>query len=92
MNNIAIIFQKQIKDILKNKTVLIEFIIFPLMAFIMTKTVQIQDMPAGFFVKLFAVMYIGMAPLTGMSAIIAEEKEKNTLRVLLMADVTPAQY
>lgn len=32
-------------------------------------------------------MYMGMAPLTAMAAIIAEEKEKNTLRVLQMCNV-----
>ena len=92
MNNIQIILKKQIKDTLKNKAVLIQFILFPLMAFIMTGTVEIPDMPADFFVNLFGVMYVGMAPLVAMSAIISEEKEKNTLRVLMMADVTPTQY
>jgi len=38
------------------------------------------------------VMYIGMAPLTAVAAIISEEKEKNTLRVLMMANVAPGQY
>ena len=58
----------------------------------MTNSVKIEGMPPDFFVNMFAVMYIGMAPLVAMSAIISEEKEKNTLRVLMMADVTPGQY
>ena len=37
-------------------------------------------------------MYIGMAPITAVAAIISEEKEKNTLRVLMMANVKPWQY
>lgn len=37
-------------------------------------------------------MYVGMAPLTAMSAIIAEEKEKNTLRVLHMCNVNAVEY
>ena len=37
-------------------------------------------------------MYIGMAPLTSVASIISEEKEKNTLRVLLMANMKPLQY
>jgi len=37
-------------------------------------------------------MYIGMAPLTSVASIISEEKEKNTLRVLLMANMKPWQY
>ena len=45
-----------------------------------------------FFTKLFSVMYIGMAPLTSVASIISEEKEKNTLRVLTMANVKPGEY
>lgn len=49
-------------------------------------------MPENFFVNLFAVMYIGMAPLTSIASIISEEKEKNTLRVLIMSNVKPHEY
>lgn len=89
---IAAITEKQLKDTLKNKEVLIQFLMFPAIALIMEKTVSIEGMPEGFFVKLFSSMYIGMAPLTAMSAIVSEEKEKNTLRVLLMSDVKAGEY
>lgn len=92
MRHIITIIKKQIKDTLRNKTVLIQFVMFPAMAVIMTKSMQMEDMPPNFFVKLFSTMYVGMAPLTSMAAVISEEKEKNTLRVLLMANVTPWQY
>lgn len=92
MNNILTVIKKQLKDTLKNKSVLIQFIMFPVMGIIMTKAITIDNMPANFFIYLFSSMYIGMAPLTSVSAIISEEKEKNTLRVLLMADVSPWQY
>ena len=49
-------------------------------------------MPELFFTKLFSIMYIGMAPLTSTASIISEEKEKNTLRVLTMANVKSWQY
>ena len=49
-------------------------------------------MPENFFVNLFATMYTGMAPLTSMAAIISEEQEKNTLRVLMMSNVRPHEY
>ena len=71
MNNILIILKKQIKDTLKNKAVLIQFVMFPVMAFIMTNSVKIEGMPPDFFVNMFAVMYIGMAPLVDMYAIIS---------------------
>ncbi len=92
MKNIIAIFQKQIKDTLKNKSVLIEFLIFPIMSIIMEYSIHIEGMPEHFFANMFAAMYVGMAPLVAMSAIISEEKEKNTLRVLLMSNVKPAEY
>lgn len=92
MKNIKAVFMKQMLDTIKNKTVFIQFLMFPVMAVIMENAVKMEDMPEHFFVKLFAVMFVGMAPLTCMSAIIAEEKEKNTLRVLMMSNVKPWQY
>lgn len=92
MNNIAAIFVKQIKDTLKNKTVLIQFLMFPLITLVMQNTIKLDNMPENFFVNLFTVMYIGMAPLTSTAAIISEEKETGTLRSLMMSNVSPIQY
>ena len=92
MKNIKAIFLKQLGDTLKNKTVLIQFLMFPVLVIIMENAIKFDDMPEHFFTKLFAVMFVGMAPLTCMSAIIAEEKEKNTLRVLMMSNVKPGEY
>lgn len=92
MKNIRAIFWKQTKETFKNKTILVQFIMFPLLAAIMENVVAVQGMPEHFFVKLFAVMYIGMAPLTSMSAVLAEEKEDCTLKVLMMSDVKPTEY
>lgn len=89
---IRAIFMKQVKDTLKNKAVLIQFIMFPVMTLVMANTVQIKDMKENFFVIMFATMYIGMAPLISMASIIAEEKEKNTLRILLMSNVSAVEY
>lgn len=92
MKHTIAIFKKQLKDTVKNKAVLIQFIMFPVMTLIMNNAIQLDDLPENFFVLLFASMYIGMAPLTAISAIIAEEKEQNTLRVLLMSNVRPSAY
>ena len=89
MNNIAAVFKKQIKDTFKNKAILIQFVMFPVLTLIMNEAIQIEEMPKNYFVTMFAAMYIGMAPLTSMAAVIAEEKEKNTLRVLMMSNVRP---
>ena len=92
MKNIKAVFMKQLLDTVKNKTVFIQFLMFPIIAIIMENAVKIEDMPEHFFAKLFAVMFVGMAPLSCMSAIISEEKEKNTLRTLMMSSVKPWQY
>lgn len=92
MRNVFIILKKQLKDTLKNKTVLIQFLLFPVMTLVMEHAITLNDIPELFFTRLFSTMYIGMAPLTAMAAIISEEKEKNTLRVLMMANVKPWQY
>ncbi|RHP35527.1 ABC transporter permease [Lachnotalea sp. AF33-28] len=86
------VFRKQLKDTLKNKEVLIQFLMFPVLSVIMSNAMTVPDMPANFFVHMFATMYVGMAPLTCMSAVIAEEKEKNTLRVLMMSNVRGTEY
>lgn len=65
---------------------------FPVMTIVMENAIKIDNMPEHFFANLFAVMYIGMAPLTSMSAILSEEKEKNTLRVLYMSNVKAVEY
>lgn len=92
MNNILAIFKKQLKDTVKNKTIFIQFVLFPVVTVIMNNTVKIEGMPENFFVNLFAAMFVGMAPLTSMAAVISEEKEANTLKVLVMSDVKPQEY
>lgn len=92
MRNIMAVFYKQVKDTLKNKTVLIQFLLFPCMTVIMTKAVKMEKMPENFFTELFAVMYIGMAPLASAAAIVSEEKETGTLRAFCMSGVKPSEY
>ena len=92
MKHIVAILWKQIKDTFKNKTLLIQFLMFPAMTLIMENLINMEDMPSHYFCNLFGVMYIGMAPLTSMASIISEEKEKNTLRALLMSNVKPGEY
>ncbi len=80
-NHILAILWKQMKDTFKNKAILIQFLMFPMMTIIMETAMDIEGMPDHFFVNMFATMYIGMAPLVSISSIIAEEKEKNTVKV-----------
>ena len=59
---------------------------------IMSNAVKIDDMPKNFFVYLFATMYVGMAPLTSVAAIIAEEKEHGILKILQFMNVSATEY
>ncbi len=90
--HVQAIFWKQTKETFKNKTIFIQFVMFPVMTIIMENSIKIDGMEEHFFANLFAVMFVGMAPLTSMAAILAEEKEKNTLRVLMMSNVRPIEY
>lgn len=90
--HVRAVFRKQIKETLKNKEVLVQFMMFPLIAVIMENLIHVEGMPKNFFVNMFSAMYVGMAPLVAMVSILAEEKEKGTLRVLLMANVKSAEY
>lgn len=92
INHIGAILWKQLKDTLKNKTILIQFVMFPCLTVIMENAIEVQGMPEHFFANLYAVMYVGMAPLTCVAAIISEEREKNTLRVLQICNVKAFEY
>ena len=72
MRNSIIIIKKQLKDTLKNKTVLIQFILFPFMTLVMEHAIKVEGMPELYFTKLFSIMYIGMAPITAVASIISE--------------------
>lgn len=90
--HILAILWKQLKDTIKNKSILIQFVMFPCLTLIMENTIDIKDMPEHFLANLFAIMYVGMAPLISIATIISEEKEKNTLRVLQLSNVKSIEY
>lgn len=92
MTHIRAILWKQLKDTLKNKTILIQFLMFPVLTVVMENTIKLQGMPEHFFANLFAIMYLGMAPLTSIASIISEKNEKNTLRVLRLSNVKATEY
>ena len=94
MRNIKAIFKKQLKDIMKNMGVLLQFIIFPVVAFAMTELVAVghEDMPDTMFITMMAGMFVGMALIPTAAGIIAEDREKKSLRFLVMAGVKPPAY
>ncbi|MCL2707295.1 MAG: ABC transporter permease [Dehalococcoidia bacterium] len=94
MRTIKAIFIKQACDTLKNWMVLIQFILFPIMALIMTVLIAkpADDIPNSMFVTMFAAMYAGMTPLVTVASVIAEDKEHKSLRFLVIAGVKPQEY
>jgi len=94
MRSIRAIFIKQAKDMFKNPMVLSMFIVFPAVAFIMTQLVakSNDDIANNMFVAMMAGIFAGMALVTSTAGIIAEDIERKSLRLLVMAGVKPHQY
>ena len=79
--NLQIIFaiiRKQWKDTIKNKSILIQFLMFPIICIVLTSSVSSVEIPGIYFVILFATMYVGMAPIIIMASIMSEEKEQGS--------------
>ena len=96
MRSAKTIFMKQAKDMVKNPMVLIQFILFPAVAFIMTELIAKSDgfegMPVNMFVTMMAAIFAGMGLTMSTAGVIAEDIEKKSLRFLVMAGVKPHQY
>ena len=94
MRSVKALFIKQAKDILKNPMVLVQFLVFPVVAWVMTELVAkaSPDIPDGMFVAMMAPIFAGMALITAMAGVIAEDIENKSLRFLVMAGVKPHEY
>jgi len=87
------IFTKQAKDLLKNPMVLVMFIIFPVVAFIMTMLIDMEGyLNNNLFVTMMAAIFAGMGLITASAEAIAEDTERKSLRFLVLAGVKPHQY
>ena len=78
----------------RNPSVLVMFIIFPLVALLMTELVAKanDDIPNTMFVTMMATVFAGMGLISSASAVIAEDVERKSLRFLVIAGVKPYQY
>ena len=94
MNSVKAIFKKQLKDLLKNLAVLIQFIIYPVVGFAMTQLVALRDenIPDTMFVNMMAAIFVGMSLIPVTAGIIAEDRATKSLRFLVMAGVKPPAY
>ena len=92
MKTICALLIKQCKDSLHNLPSLMILIIYPAVAFIMITAMQDEENMGDIFIPMFAAMHCSFAPLVISSNILSEEKEKGTLRSLVMAGVSRIQY
>ena len=92
MKTISALLIKQCKDSLRNLPSLMILIIYPAVAFIMITAMQGEENMGDIFIPMFAAMHCSFAPLVISSNILSEEKEKGTLRSLVMAGVSRIQY
>ena len=86
------LFMKQCKDIFKNKQVLILFFVYPIVAYVMTQALPSELGQTQFFISIFCTMHVVFTPIVAATALIAEEREKHTLKVLMMSNVKPFEY
>lgn len=85
----AVIY-KAFKDMFKNQALLIIVFMFPILALLFKMSFPYDEAIEP--ITSFCTMNIAMIPILGMSSIIAEEKEKGTLRVLITSNVKPLEY
>ena len=94
MRSVKAVYKKQLKDFIKNLAILIQFIIFPVVAFAMTELVALSndDIPDTMFITMMASIFVGMALIPTAAGIVAEDRATKSLRFLVMAGVKPFPY
>ena len=91
MSSVKSIFKKQIKDIMKNMSVLVTFFVFPAVALAFSMLVDdVEGMPN--VTNMMDSIFAGMGLVPAVATIIAEDREKKCLRFLVMAGVKPTSY
>ncbi len=90
--NISALFYKQFKDTLKNLPVLVLFLVYPCIAFVMTQAMKDAPGTESLFISMFATMHCVFTPMVSIASTLSEEKESNTLRVLIMSNVNLKEY
>lgn len=89
IRKISAIFQKTLKDAIANKRLLLVFLIFPIMSIAFY---YMMPEEGEFFSTIFIPMHLILVPASTMASIISEEKEKNTLKSLILANIKPLEY
>lgn len=87
----GILFKKDFKDTLRNPSLLI-LLLLPLLFGMLYQFVSVIEMPKDYLLMLTTLMALSMIPLSFLATMIAEEKEKHTLRTLMMSGVSAAEF
>lgn len=92
-NKVGALFRKDLKDALKNPQCLI-LIALPLLMVLLYTNLSFGDegMPTAFVFSFGLLMNLSILPVTFMSMMIAEEKEKFTLRTLMLSNVSAGDF
>lgn len=89
MHHITAIFKKTRKDMIRNKRELLFFFMFPAMTYLFHYTIKEGN---ELFPIVFLPINILFCSMNIMASVIAEEKEKGTLRSLIFANIKPIEY
>lgn len=84
---------KDVKDVLKNGNMLL-LSLLPILFTALYSSMDFggEKMPSDYVLTMGLLMNLCMVPISAMSMIIAEEKEKNTLRTLMLSNVSAAEF
>ncbi len=91
---IAALFKKDCKDTLQNMNVMI-LVILPLVFGVLYTNIfsgMMEDMPTSFVLNMVTGMTLALIPTSFLATLVAEEKEKHTLRTLMLSGVTAAEF
>jgi ABC-2 type transport system permease protein len=92
MRAVSAIFTKQLNDFPKNISVAFLYVMYPVLAAVMSFFIPVEDGGGAFFTMVFAMMFVGSTPMITIANTIAEDNEYKSLRFLVMAGVKPHQY
>ncbi len=95
MHTLAVLIKKDFRLMFTNKNMLIMILLaigFAVLYQTIFGDVKEAGMPSNFVLTLCELLNLSAIPLTGLAMMVAEEKEKNTLRVLMLSDVSALEY
>lgn len=87
------LFKKDFKNSFMNKNILL-MLLLPVMFSLLYNAIygNMEGVPSGFVTIFCVIMVLSIIPVNILSSMVAEEKEKHTLRSLMMANVSATEF